>query len=311
MFAVYDVGAYSVGWLSLAFFLVWSGDRLHQAAWLWGWAFLALALASIAGSRYQLGGAPWLGGGAVMLTGLYLVCMYCANEALRGRVVPWWRLVAWSLGLAGLIAALGFGVDQLAGRLLVLALMVLLYVWSSYFFLTRLRLPWVSGAFALCAAGFAFVLIDGANFSTVHQSLPAALTSWTTHLILGLVLLSTASRQSRRRLEQVICHLPDAVVARRIDGTVLFCNDSFARLAGVRSPRLMVGKPVPLLSADERETARVVHEINAVAERGAMSTPVTMERPIRRADGACFRPRSPIPASTTSARLWCWPRCAT
>lgn len=288
MFAVYDVGAYSVALLGLAFFLVWSGDRLLHAAWLWGWAHLALALASITGHRYQLGGPAWFGAVAVVFTGFYLVCMFCANQAVQGRVVPWWRLVGWSLGLAALVAVVGFGVDPLAGRLLVLALMVLLYVWSSYFFFTRLQLPWVGGAFALRAAAFLFTLVDGPYFATVQQSLVTTLTSWGTNVVLGLVLVSAASRQSRRRLEQVIRHLPDAVVARRIDGTVLFCNDSFARLAGVRSPRLLVGQPVPLLSADEQEATRMLHEINAVAGRGAMTAPVAMERRIRRADGGVF-----------------------
>ena len=284
----HDVVAVTILALGLAFLLVWFGDRLNRAAFLWGLSHLALGVAALTGYRYQINGGSWLLGVSTVMTSAAIVTLWSGNNFLRGRPILARRVLTEIAGLSLLIAVVSFSGSQFVARFLVSLLFFILYAGSAIVFFRVLHHRWVAIAFALEAAVFFLNFFDGYDFSTVQQSLYITLAHWVSHLVLGLALVCLAAARSRHRLEQVIKHLPDAVVARRLDGTILFCNKAFAQLIGAPSSAAAVGLKAPLLSADRRQAASISKEINAIAQSGRMTEPVILEREIRPLQGEVF-----------------------
>lgn len=288
MLAFHDFGSFLLLILGLAFLLVWQGERQNLAAGYWGVSHLALALATVAGYRYQDQNQSMLGLIALICTGVFLITLYAGNRSLLGARSHPRDLALGACLVTALVGVVGFGIDQLAGRLLVQCLMILLFAWSGWYFWSRLGMRDVSAAFLLRVLAMSAMFTQGERISTTQQDAWAIALHWLSLLLLAFVLIKVAVRQSGLRTEQVLRHLPDAVVARRLDGTVLFCNQRFAQLAGASSTAQVVGRPVPLLAVEGDEASRVLNEINAVARLGPMREPVVIERPIRDAAGTTF-----------------------
>lgn len=288
MMAFHDIGSLLLVILGLAFLLVWQGERQNRAAAHWGIAHLALAVAAFTGYRYQVQGSEELGLVSLICTGLFLITLYAGNRALAGARTRLRELLLGTALVTSLVGVVGFGVDQLAGRLLVLSLLILLFAWSGWYFWARLGMRGVSAAFLFRVAALATMFTQGDRLATTSQDVWVSGLNWLSVLLLAFVLILVAARQSGLRIEQVLRHLPDAVVARRLDGTVLFCNQRFAQLAGAITAAQLVGRPVPLLAVEGDEATRVLKEINAVARQGPMREPVIIERLIRDATGHTF-----------------------
>lgn len=287
MVPVHDLGVVALAVLGLAFMLGWNSARLNQATLLWGIAHLALAGASFTGYRYQLTGSSAMAGLATLLTGLFLASLHAGTQFLRGRSTSPAGLVLRSLAVAFLIAAVGFGGDQRAGRYLVLALMMLAYGSSAYLFL-GMRYRMLAAAFAFKTAAFALYWLEPSTIGTPYQSAWISAVGWASSVVLGLVMVNAAIVMSRERLNNVIKHLPDALVARRLDGKVLFCNERFAQLAGKASPAELVGQPVPLLARDEDEAQAMFRKVNAIVQSGPMHEPMRLERTVTPVQGEPF-----------------------
>ncbi len=285
----FDLAAIAMGFLGLSFLVVWGADRLNIAALLWGTGQLFLSLAIFAGYRYQLGYPAWFGGISLIATATFLVTLYAANRSLAGRNSGLPTMALQILAVSVTVGVVGFMGDQLAGRILVSMLMIGTYLWSAQLFVRSRRQPWVGLCFAIKAVALMAPMVSEPRlFSTPAQSTHYSITNWATSLGLALLLLFVAVQQSRQRLRMVIRNLPDAVLARRIDGTVLFCNESFARLAGAASPAELVGRPAPLLAVDVKEAETVSEEITRIAKLGPQASPLVLERSIQPAHGAPF-----------------------
>lgn len=274
--------------LGLAFLIGWNSARLNQATLLWGIAHLALAGAALTGYRFQLyPDMQWLGAVATLLTGFFLASLYAGTNFLRGRIISPRVLVVRSLGLAFLIAVVGIGGDKSAGSILVLGLMMLAYG-ASAFLCQRMGYRLLAAAFALKTGTYLFHFLDPATIGTPFQNPFVSSVGWVSSLLLGLVLVDAAVAQTRQRLSSVIKHLPDALVARRLDGKILFCNERFAQLAGNASPEELVGRQVPLLAREQEEAEAMFRKVNAMVQSGPLEEPMRLERAITPAHGEPF-----------------------
>ena len=284
----FDVVALTVLAIGAAFLLVWYGDRLNRAALAWGVAHLALGVAALCGYRHQLDGGEALLVLAVLATVISLVTLWAGTRFMRGGEPGWPRMLGEMGALLCLIVFVSVSFGPFYGRLVVALLYVAVYASSAFLFLYRLRQPWVAAAFALEAMASLVKLFDWPDFSTQNQNSFLFVQQWVVHLILALVLIHAAVARSQRRLERIISHLPDAVMARKMDGTILYCNEAFARLAGGASPAQLVGSKAPVFSGVSEHGAAIRAEINAMACGGKMSAPVTLEREFHPAHGEPF-----------------------
>ena len=148
MIPLHDIVGATLAMLGVAFLVCWNAARQNHAALLWGIAHLALAGASWSGHRFVLQAQVWLGLLSTVLTGVFIATLHAASESLRGRLHGWRVLALRALGISLAVAAVGFGASQMAGRLLVVALMVLVYGVSARFLL----------GLGYRAAGLAFVV---------------------------------------------------------------------------------------------------------------------------------------------------------
>ncbi|RQO83619.1 hypothetical protein DBV10_03215 [Acidovorax sp. FJL06] len=272
----------------MAFLIGWNSARLNQATLLWGIAHLALAGATLTGYRYRLyPEMQWLGAVATLLTGFFLASLYAGTNFLRGRIIGPGVLVARSLGLAFLIAVVGVGGDKSAGSILVLGLMMLAYG-ASAVLCQRMGYRLLAAAFALKTGTCLLYFLEPATIGTPFQNPVISAVGWAASLLLGLVLVDAAIAQTRQRLSSVIKHLPDALVARRLDGKILFCNERFAQLAGNASPEELVGRQVPLLAREQEEAEAMFRKVNAMVQSGPMEEPMRLERAITPAQGEPF-----------------------
>lgn len=288
MVPVHDLGVAALAILGLAFLIGWNGARLNQATLLWGIAHLALAGATFTGYRFHLQpDMPWLGAVATVLTGFFLASLHAGTNFLQGRIIGPGGLVGRSLGAAFLIAVVGFGGGRFAGSVLVLGLMMLVYGASAYLCL-RMNYRLLATAFALKTGACLLYFLEPSTIGTPFQSPAIAGTGWVTSVLLGLVLVDAAIAQTRQRLSSVIKHLPDALVARRLDGKILFCNDRFAQLAGNTSPEDLVGRQVPLLAREQEEAEAMFRKVNAMVQSGPMDEPMRLERAITPTRGEPF-----------------------
>ena len=272
------VGSCLLLMLGLGFLMAWHSDRLNRPALMWGLAHTALAIASFTGYTFQVNHEGSWGAVSGLMTAVFLRTLWEANESLRQRVTPLprmlWHILA--IGLCLLLIATSLG--QLAGRLSVILSMIALYGWSAYLFHHQFKLNWVALLFAFKAGAYLTFLTNFSTFSTTLQPVWMSLLNWGATIALALGLVQVAVTQSRRRLMQVIKHLPDALVVRQLDGTVLFCNDTFARLAGAASPTDLLGRPTPWLSPETALTQDIAREVNAMARAGRVGEQVVLER---------------------------------
>lgn len=287
MIAVHLISIVTLSVLGVAFLICWNAARLNQAALLWGLAHLALAGASYLGYQFYFYGWPLAGAASTLLTGVFLVCLHGATEALRARPPSLRQLVLRSLALALLVASVGFVGDQLAGRLLVLGLLLLTYAYTA-FLLWRLQERLAGAALAFKAASYLVFLSEPATVGTPHQSLQLLLVGWLSTLLLGLVLIALVIRLSQQRLDNVLRNLPDPLVARNLQGQVVFCNQRFAQLAGAASPAALVGQSIPLLAQDVEQADAMMPRIRAMLAAGASEEGLRLEREIVPAQGAPF-----------------------
>jgi len=288
MVHVHDLGVAALTILGLAFLIGWNSARLNQATLLWGVAHLALAGATFTGHRFHLHPAQqWLGVIATLLTGVFLASLHAGTNFLRGRIIGPGVLAARSLGVAFLIAVVGFGGDRFAGSILVLGLMMLVYGTSAYLCL-RMDYRLLAAAFALKTGAFLLYFLEPSTIGTPFQNPSIAGVSWVSSVLLGLVLVDAAIAQTRQRLTNVIKHLPDALVARRLDGQILFCNERFAHLAGRASPEELAGQQVPLLTQEQEEAESMFRKVNAMVQSGPLEAPMRLERAITPASGEPF-----------------------
>lgn len=256
MIPFHDVAIIVVGLLGFAFLLIWlGGDRQNRAALLWGLSHLALATAAFTGFRFQLNGSLPMALCSTIFTGLFLTTLVAGNLSLRGQQVSVTQLVGLSLAVSASIGAVGFVGDQLVGRVAVCMIMILTYGWSATVFLRQSRHRLLGIAFALKAASLMLQFGDVSTLSTTQKPFTLQVIDWATNILLGLALVYLAAVQSRRRLHQLVKHLPDAVVARRRDGTVVFCNDAFARLMGTEKARTLIGTKLFNIAGIEEDEA--------------------------------------------------------
>ncbi|CAN7420472.1 EAL domain-containing protein [Acidovorax sp. LjRoot74] len=288
MVPVHDLGVAALAILGVAFLIGWSGARLNQATLLWGIAHLSLAGATFTGYRYHLQPElQWLGVVATLLTGFFLASLHGGTNFLRGRIIGPGTLIGRSLGAAFLIAVVGIGGDEHAASILVLGLKMLVYGVSAYLCL-QMHYRLLAVAFALKTGAFLLYFLEPSTIGTPFQD-PAILTvGWISSVLLGLVLVDAAIAQTRMRLSNVIKHLPDALVARRLDGKILFCNDRFAQLAGRASPSELEGQQVPLLTREQEEAEAMFRKVNAMVRSGPLDEPMRLERSITPARGEAF-----------------------
>jgi diguanylate cyclase (GGDEF)-like protein/PAS domain S-box-containing protein len=287
MIPLHDIVVATVAMLGVAFLVCWNAARQNHAALLWGIAHLALAGASWTGYRFMLQPQAWLGLVSTLLTGLFIATLHAAAESLRGRLRSRRVLALRALGIALAVAAVGFGGSQMAGRLLVLALMVLAYGVSARFLLA-MGYKAAGMAFAVKALACLAAVAELHTVGTPFQSPLAVVVNGVSSALLGLALIDATIHLSSQRLRNVLRHLPDALVARRLDGKVVFCNERFAQLAGVASPASLVGRSVPLLAADQGEADAIARKVNALAESTPLHEPIRLERSITPAQGAPF-----------------------
>ena len=288
MVPVHDLGVAALAILGVAFLIGWSSARLNQATLLWGIAHLSLAGATFTGYRYHLQPeSQWLGVVATLLTGFFLASLHGGTNFLRGRIIGPGTLIGRSLGVAFLIAVVGIGGDKRAASILVLGLMMLVYGVSAYLCL-RMHYRLLAAAFSLKTAAFLLYFLEPSTIGTPFQNPDILAVGWVSSVLLGLVLVDAAIAQTRQRLSNVIKHLPDALVARRLDGKILFCNDRFAQLAGSASPAELEGQQVPLLTREQEEAEAMFRKVNAMVQSGPMDEPMRLERSVTPARGEPF-----------------------
>ena len=289
MIELYLIAPIVVFILGLTFVLVWVGDRLNRAALLWGLSHFSLSIASFSGFYFQLHQTPIFGAISLLLTSYFLATFYGANEFLQGRRASHRRLILNTFCIAFVVGLVGFGIDQLAGRVLVVSTMILLYFSSAYQFTRRLHLPLVGLVFLFRGMALLLFFTDMPSFSTSHQpTLTVAINSMSS-VLLGLVLVYVVVRQTFNRLNQVINWLPDPVIAFRPDGVTTFCNQSFAKLFGFDTPtKLIGGKHVALLASDNMEWQKLALHINSVVSARPMSAPIVVEQEVTTAAGTTF-----------------------
>lgn len=287
MIPLYLISVITLAVLGVAFLICWNAARMNQAALLWGVGHLALAGASYLGYRFQLQGHPLLGLLATVLTGLFLVCLHGATEAMRARPLGWRRLLRRTLSMVLLVGIVGFAGDQMAGRLMVLALMLLTYG-ATATLIWRLGERPAGAALAFKALSYLLYLVEPEAVGTPFQSAPLLMLGWLSNLALGLALIDLAIRLAQQRLNNVLKYLPDPLVARNLQGQVVFCNERFAQLAGVASPAALVGQPIPPLAREPQEAQALIDKVNAMARSAALDEPLCLERQIEPAQGAPF-----------------------
>lgn len=288
MIAYQEVGALFLLILGLAFLLVWQGERQNQSAAYWGVAHLSLSLATFTGYRFQDHSLPVFGLVSLICTGIFLMSIYAGNRSLAGGRTRVQDIVLGAVLVTALVGVVGFGIDQIAGKIMVLSLMILLFAWSGWYFWSRLAMKTVSAAFMFRVVSLSTMFTQGPELASPGQDAWVNMINWFSALLLAFTLIWVAVRQSGLRIEQLLRHLPDAVVARRLDGTVLFCNQRFAQLAGAKSWAPLVGKPVPLLAVESNNANHILKEINSGARLGPMAEPVIIERLVRSASGQEF-----------------------
>lgn len=288
MIAISYVGSCLLLMLGLGFMLVWRSDRLNRPALMWGLAHTSLAIASFTGYTYQLNNEGSWGAVAFVTTAVFLRALWESNEALSRRATPVRRLVWQSLLILLCLLLIAMSLGQLAGRLSVMLSMMALYGWSAYLFHHQFKLKWIAFLFAFKVVAYLTFLTNLSTFSTTLQPVWMSLLNWGATIALALGLVHVAVTQSRRRLMQVIKHLPDALVVRQLDGTVMFCNDAFARLAGAASPVDLLGQPTPWLSPATTLTQDISREVNAMTRAGLAGERVVLERDFSPKVGASF-----------------------
>lgn len=294
MLEIYKVATFILLIMGLAFLLVWAGDRSNRPAWFWAVAHLALSLAAASGYGYQVGGSKVLALVSLIMTSVFLTAMYVGNQSLAGRKVSTRKMLAGAVMVSVVVAGVGFGGSELSGHILVMAMIVILYLWSGWLFLAEFKMPLVGSAFLL-KSGTSFLLFtDGSNFSTIHQSTTISVMNWAASVLLAMCLVFVAVFLSRKRYEQAIRYLPDPVLVQQADGTVVFCNEAYAVLAGIRSPEALIGRSAPVLLEDDVTTRRMASEIHELASKTLLHEPMVLEQRVRPAVG-----RPPFPAEVT------------
>ena len=277
---MYDVVALTVLGVGAALCLIWLGDRLNRAALSWGVAHVALALAALIGYRFDAATPLGYGFVSLLLAVVAQVALWGGTQCMRGREPRFSTLLLQATVLLLVQAFLALSCGMPFGRLVTCLVFCAVYAASAYLFSMRLRLPWVGAAFAFEAMAFMAKLSDWPNFSTPQQNPALFWPQWLAHLGLAMALIHLAIARSQRRLHNILRHLPDAVAARRIDGTVLYCNMAFARLVGAASPSDLVGTQMPVLAGKQEHLTTLCEEINALASAGVMDAPQTLEREV-------------------------------
>lgn len=278
----YYLASILFGILGLAFFMVWIGDRLNRAALLWGIAHLNLGVASLTGYQYQH--SQWFPLALVSLvsTALFLVLLLTGTQALIGRIQKWRFIGQQTILMTITIGIIGFGMSQDIARFLVSLLMMMIYLWAGFTFARQQKEYWIGIIFILKAMVLIVpAIVDPTTSSTLAQPLFYTVFNWSMSLVLALGLVFIAARQSHRWLQQVLYHLPDALVASNLQGKVLFCNDHFAKMAGFSKPEKLVGQPLPLLANDHDEALSMLHEMKKLAQADALTKPIALERMIQ------------------------------
>lgn len=289
MLAYYQVGAFSLLLLGFAFGLVWAADRVNKVALYWAASHLALGLAAITGIRQSPYSNAWLELIPMLFTGLFLATMYTAILKIRGRDFGILRICAATLLFALAISVITFEYGSFVGHVLVLLLMVLFFAWAGWLFLHQLELPWVGLAFFLRAFTYFLTLLSNGNLLfTAAQSAVAYALNWSSATFLGLALIYVAVQQSRRRLDQILKHLPDALVVEKADGSVLLCNERFCELAGAENPGVLNGCAVPNLCVDQVQGKSITSDVIASLKAGRLSDPLRMEYDIAPVQGKKF-----------------------
>lgn len=245
MVAIYQVGSFLFLLLGLGFLLVWRNDRFNRAALMWGIAHVVLAIANLTGHTYEINHQLAWRVVSSIATAVFLMALWEANETIRGRSTPVRRLAWQGTALLLLIVLIAVGFGQLTARISVACVMIGLYLWSAYTINHRMQMHGIALLFAAKAAVIMSSFSDLATFSTIGQPFWMSALNWCTSFLLALGLVHVAVMQSRRRLLEVIKHLPDALVVRQPDGRVVVCNDAFARLAGVAHSGDLVGQTTP------------------------------------------------------------------
>ena len=300
MLAYYQVGAFLLLLLGFAFGLVWAADRVNKIALYWSISHLALGLAALGGIRPSAYESALLDFVSLLLTGLFLATMYAAILTIRGIAFDFRRILVSTTLLVVVIVVIGLGYGALTSRVFVLLVMVAFLAWAGWLFLRQLDMPWVGVAFLLRVASYLALLSNGeALFTSEHSPLTYAF-SWSSAVFLGLVLIYVSVRQSRRRLDQVLNNLPDALVVQRTNGSILLCNERFSELAGAKRPSDLTGHPIPNLCIDKEQGERINFEITQSMGTGRLSDPLRMEYDIAPARGEIF------PAEVICSRFMDW-----
>lgn len=211
MIALHDIVVATLAMLGVAFLVCWNAARQNHAALLWGIAHLALAGASWSDHRFVLQAQVWLGLLYTVLTGVFIATLHAASESLRGRLHGWRVLALRAMGISLAVAAVGFGASQMAGRLLIVALMVLVYG-ASVRSLLELGYRVAGLAFAVKALACLAAVAELHTVGTPFQSPLSVAVNGVSSMLLGLALIDATIHLSSQRLHNVLRHLPDALV---------------------------------------------------------------------------------------------------
>lgn len=274
MIQLYVIGPIILMLLSAAFFLIWALSRNNNAALMWGISHASYGVGIMLAFHHQQDPSLWLGLITVFAFSTYLTTFWLAIDAYEGRFVGVMVLLVYLGG----ISVAGFGANYLVGRASVVVLSVVVLVRSGLHFYGPLRMKWVAAAFFLKAASYFSALADMDTFGTYQQPSWMYALHWSTNLVLALTLLHVAVQQSRNRLSQLLQHLPDAVVATRLDGTVLFGNQAYAQLCNQPTMLGLLDRRITLLEEEFAEAAALAKQSEADARSGRFA--LKMDRDI-------------------------------
>ncbi|MFA9215967.1 MAG: PAS domain S-box protein [Sphingomonadaceae bacterium] len=254
----WTVGPSVVALLGLVFLLLWSGERHNKACLLWGLAHLSLALAAAVGYQFQRNAQPGLAAIAVVATAGFLVLMVGANRSLiDGTVAP--RKMLWqALVLLLVISVIGFGINQVLGRMVVVLITAAVYGWSAYLFLRRFQLYAVAAAFMFKAVVFILSFLDLDHFSSYQQAGWISVTSWFASAVLGMLLVKSMVTFSHGRVVQLLEQMPDPILLRNQRGRILFSNSAYQRWAVLGFDSDELRRVTPALRAGQMYRAELM-----------------------------------------------------
>jgi diguanylate cyclase (GGDEF)-like protein/PAS domain S-box-containing protein len=266
MISLYVLGPILSFLLALAFCMVWVMTRPNPSSLLWGIAHAAYGVSVLAGFYGQQHDELAWSIFGLLASIIYFVSFWIATDPFHGRRAA----VLIIVGYFGGLLLCGIGPDCFLGRAAFMVASVFIYTRAGIHFWRHLGHKVVSAAFFLKAASFMTAIAAPTTFATYQQPVWMLAVYWLTSVLLAIILIQHIIQQSKNRLAQVLEHLPDALLATRLDGTIMFCNEAYARLCDVISPAALLGKPAPILARDVEAARSAMAAVSKAARTGTL-----------------------------------------